>query len=549
MQNDFGSGTRRLPPDRLDDTQNSELNGTQPEPPAPRRAPPPKPRPSTKGRQRLIGGCLAVGGALLAFVCVGMIVAAILLPSIYRAQRPEVQSVWCSRAERLRADFVCNWRPTPPFDTLPTLSGTAVDPADALAILTPDFVPTDSTNVIIQATATETPAVAPLVVATESGAFPTMIPLPTQLVATTTPTSTSTPSPTMSPTPFQPSPMPTATLPPLPTAYKLQTGSLIYQAQTWNNCGPATLSMGLSYFGYRNNQSVAARFLKPNAEDKNVSPVEMAAYVNEQAAQNLNIRAAYRVGGDLELLKRLIANEFPVIVEKGYDVNDLGWMGHYLLVMGYDDAQQVIYAYDSYLGHGNSQGLKETYADLQYFWRHFNYTFLVLYPPEREQQVMALLGHRADEQSAAQGALELARQQAADNPADNWAWFNLGRSYTMLGDHTRAVQAFDQAFVSGMPWRTLWYLHEPYQSYYAVGRYDDVLAHTQATQSTTVYVEETFYYRGAVLAAQGDVQGAVSQFTQALTYNSNYQAALQARDAVQNGTFSPEMVLHMGTGG
>ena len=55
-----------------------------------------------------------------------------------------------------------------------------------------------------------------------------------------------------------------------------------YEPQGWNNCGPATLTMGLSYFGYQNNQTVAAAWLKPDYEDKNVSPWQMEEFVNTQ---------------------------------------------------------------------------------------------------------------------------------------------------------------------------------------------------------------------------------------------------------------------------
>jgi hypothetical protein len=36
-----------------------------------------------------------------------------------------------------------------------------------------------------------------------------------------------------------------------------------YEAQRWNNCGPATLTMALTHFGYADNQVRAANWLKP----------------------------------------------------------------------------------------------------------------------------------------------------------------------------------------------------------------------------------------------------------------------------------------------
>ena len=66
----------------------------------------------------------------------------------------------------------------------------------------------------------------------------------------------------------------------LPSAVQLD--GFRFEYQGWNNCGPATLTNALTYFGYTDNQTRAAQFLKPNGEDKNVSPNEMIRFVNSQ---------------------------------------------------------------------------------------------------------------------------------------------------------------------------------------------------------------------------------------------------------------------------
>ncbi|MGV2436727.1 MAG UNVERIFIED_CONTAM: hypothetical protein LVT10_19075 [Anaerolineae bacterium] len=40
--------------------------------------------------------------------------------------------------------------------------------------------------------------------------------------------------------------------------------------------------MGLTFFGYPNDQHTPAQWLKPNYEDKNVSPWQMADYINTE---------------------------------------------------------------------------------------------------------------------------------------------------------------------------------------------------------------------------------------------------------------------------
>jgi hypothetical protein len=499
-------------------------------------APAVRPAKGRKRRENFMAGCLAIGGALTAFACVAGIVAAILLPGMYRSQRPEMQAIWCNRAQKVMMDFVCDWKPTPAFEFIPTLGSTEDPNFDPMSILTP--VTSTPGGAATESSMNITPFAASLNVA----ALPTLTNTPVLVQPTLTQTPTPSPSPN-----FTATPIPTATLLPLPVSYKLDLSKLFYQAQTWNNCGPATLSIGLSYFGYRQNQAIAARYLKPNPEDKNVSPYQMVSYVNQVASAENPTNALTRVGGDLELLKRLISHEFPVIIEKGYDVNDLGWMGHYLLIVGYDDILQELYTYDSFLGHGNSQGLPEDYSHITEYWRHFNNTFIVLYDPIRQDELLDLLGAHADAKSAAEIALERARQDVTDHPEDGWSWFNLGHSYTLLGNYEQAVQAFDQAFTHDMPWRVLWYLHQPFTAYFAMGRYNDILTLADTVQAGTVYVEELFYYRGAVYAAQGDTAGAKAEFDRALQYNSNFQAARIARDALDTGQFTTNLVLSVGT--
>ena len=324
-----------------------------------------------------------------------------------------------------------------------------------------------------------------------------------------------------------------------PISYKLNINNLRHEYQGWNNCGPTTMTMSLSYFGYGSDQKPAASFMKPHYEDKNVNPWEMTAFVNEQVALNVNVRALYRPAGDMQLLKALISNEFPVIIEEGYEPEGYDWMGHYLFLMGYDDTEQVFYAYDSFLGHGNFQGLKEDYAEIEEFWWHFNNTFIVLYAPEREEYLMDLLGERADLTSAYQYAFNQAQARAGENPDDNWAWYNAGEALTKLGYHPQATDFFTIAFDLGMPWRTLWYRHTPFEAYYNAGKFNTVIQLVQSSKLTTPYVEEFHYWHGMVFASQGRTADARAQFSQALTHNTNYQAAKDRIAELDAGTFVP----------
>ncbi|HVO71716.1 MAG TPA: tetratricopeptide repeat protein [Aggregatilineaceae bacterium] len=322
---------------------------------------------------------------------------------------------------------------------------------------------------------------------------------------------------------------------PLPTSGRLTGLRHVYQ--TWNNCSGANLTMAMSYFGWNHDQDVARQSLKPNVEDKNVSPGEMAAFVNQQT-EIPNMRALWRYGGTIDLIKGAIAAGFPIIAETGFDVEDLGWMGHYETVVAYDDNSQTLWVYDSYLGLGSDgMGIRHTYAEFDSWWRHFNRTFVLLFPLDRESDVRAMLGPYVDPLYAAQSALDRARQEATANPSDGWAWFDMGTSYDKLADYADAATAFDEAFRLGMPWRLMWYMFSPYDAYFRMGRFNDVITLANNTETTTAYVEETFYWRGVAYAALGQRDAALNEFSKALAFNPLFADAQMVRSEVENGTF------------
>ncbi|MFU8827655.1 MAG: C39 family peptidase, partial [Brevefilum sp.] len=168
-----------------------------------------------------------------------------------------------------------------------------------------------------------------------------------------TPTATEIPpTATIEPSPTEPDfipPTPTETLAPtatptqIPSAVQLE--GVIYEKQHFNNCGPANLSMALSFWGWQGDQTVTAAWLKPHPNDRNVMPYEMVDFVRTQT----NLNAILRWGGDLEMIKRFIAAGFPVIIERGYleEIPEFGWMGHYNVITGYDDDREVFIVQDS----------------------------------------------------------------------------------------------------------------------------------------------------------------------------------------------------------
>lgn len=336
-------------------------------------------------------------------------------------------------------------------------------------------------------------------------------------------------------------PSPTTTLTPTPLPKSVKLDEIVHEYQQWNNCGPANLSMALSFWGWQGDQVATADFLKPNQRDKNVMPYEMVAFVNEETT----LKALWRVGGDLDLVKRFMAAGFPVLVEKGFEGSGFdGWMGHYQVINAYDDTRKEFLVQDSYI----RSNLPVSYADMQTYWRHFNYTYIIIYPPEREAEVMGLLGPYQEETYAHQAAAETASQEifSLEGRAQAFAWFNRGTNLVYLDDYTGAAEAYDQFFqiyasLDGeqvnIPWRIIWYQTGPYWAYYYTERYYDVfnLATTTIETASEPAIEESWYWRALAKEALGDIDGAVADLQKAVEHNPNFEVGWYHLERIQGG--------------
>ncbi len=342
-----------------------------------------------------------------------------------------------------------------------------------------------------------------------------------------------------------PRPSPTATLSPTAIPEKVILEGIVHEYQKLNNCGPATLAMALTYWGWQGNQYDTRAFLRPkhaSVDDKNVSPEEMVVFVERFTG----LRALVRVGGDLDLLKRLLAAGFPVVIEKGFQPPQEDWMGHYEVINGYDDGRGRFITQDSYIM--ADFPLPYDQIDVSW-WRDFNHVYLVVFPPDREADVLAVLGPHADPQFNYQHAARRSLEETTRLTGRDlfFAWFNHGTNLVALGDYHVAAQAYDQAFAvyAGLPeeerpWRTLWYQTGPYAAYYHTERYEDVisLANTTLSFLSQPVLEEAYYWRGLSKERLGDTEDAIKDLTKAASLNPNFSLAIEA--LISRGAPIPE---------
>ena len=348
----------------------------------------------------------------------------------------------------------------------------------------------------------------------------------------------STPFATFTPIPFTPTPPVTSTAPastpsatpqPLPAQVSLPDPK--YELQGINNCGPATLTMDLRMYGWQGTQDDIARIIKPVPQDRNVNPDELRYFVLTQAGW---LRAEFRVAGDLDLLKGLLADDYPVIIEEAskldaQDANGPGddlWDAHYLLITGYDDNTKMITAQDPLRGPDQ----KIPYDRLMADWKPFNYLYMVVYLPKDEAELKSLLGANWDPDQNRQNALALSQSDIASNPKDAFAWFDLGSSLVYFERYGEAAQAFDQAFTIRLPQRMTRYQFWPFYAYYNAGRIDYLLQVTENTYKSIsgYYSEEALLWHGYGLLSKRDTTGALADWDKALKVHPNYCDAEKA---------------------
>ena len=344
-------------------------------------------------------------------------------------------------------------------------------------------------------------------------------------------------TPNLQPTATIPSATFTPTSTPVPLPSQAMLTGVKQEMEEWNNCGPATLSMYLSYWGWKGTQDDIAPIVKPNSRDKNVMPYELEDYL----INNTNFMDIVRIGGDMQTLKALINAGIPVMIEKGFSTQEQGWMGHYELIVGYDDEKGEFYTQDSYLqiAKPDAKYFAISYDDFYQNWRAFNFVFIVVFPQEKQNDVMNLVGPLWNESDANQIALNRALSETAsltDSRDIFFSYFNLGSSYVKVQDYKDAALVYDIAFMKlpaisegFRPWRMMWYQTGPYFAYYYSGRYQDVedLATNTIDAAAEPYLEESFVWRARARIALGDNAGAIEDVKTSLEYHPGFGPSVE----------------------
>ena len=297
--------------------------------------------------------------------------------------------------------------------------------------------------------------------------------------------------------------------------------------QTFNNCGPATLSMALSWYGISVSQEELAQKMRPyqveggDNDDKTIFTQEFAHW-----AEEYGLKSVSRVNGTIELLKLFTANDVPVVVKTwlkpGEDI------GHFRFMRGFDETKQVVVVDDSY--HGPSR--RVSYYDFLSMWQPFNYAYIILYPPEKEEIVRTILGGEGDEIVAWKGALERAQEEENLDSQNIYPVFNQATAHFHLGEDAESVTDYERVG-ERLPRRMLWYQIEPILAYQNLGDFDRVFSMTdKILENGNRAFSELYQIRAELYLERGDTEKAREQFELAIKYNLHFEQARRSLDGL-----------------
>ncbi|MEK7453133.1 MAG: C39 family peptidase [Patescibacteria group bacterium] len=287
--------------------------------------------------------------------------------------------------------------------------------------------------------------------------------------------------------------------------------------QTYNDCGPATTSMILQDFGYSVSQKDIKKTLRKNFYDRNVFLYEIQDYLKNNYDE---IESKILYNGQIEKLKLLLANDFYIILEHWIHPNED--IGHFSILIGYDDEEGVFIVDDSYLGTKTKFKYKE-FDDLQ--WKAFNRRYMPVYKKDDEKILKKIIGEDWYENTMHQNSILRNKESIEKNPNDAYAWFNIGASYYALKEYQNSFEAFEKSENIGWPSRMLWYQIYPVQTANAIKNYNKALKLADIGLKNNDSFVELHYEKAIAYKALSNFESLNNELILILKYDPNNQKA------------------------
>jgi len=212
--------------------------------------------------------------------------------------------------------------------------------------------------------------------------------------------------------------------------------------QSLNNCGPAAVVMALSTLGVDVDQETARLVLRGTDVRRGMGPQGVGPWVKE----NWDLRSTWRNNGTNAILRTLVANGFAPMVTQWMQDPAVSRIAHWRTVRGYDDARSVFYVNDSMLGNN----VPLSYDFFARNWQSFSYRYMVIYKPQDEKLLRAIVGDQWNDMMMRRALYERTKAEALAWDT-NFAWLAYGEAAYSYGMFEEAVAAFETGLSKGSP--------------------------------------------------------------------------------------------------
>lgn len=165
-----------------------------------------------------------------------------------------------------------------------------------------------------------------------------------------------------------------------PTGFILSGVPLV--RQTFNACGPASLTEVLAYYGISIELSTMSRLTRRTERSY------MTAQAILDVAPTFGLEAQLYSGGSIQTIRQAIRVGLPLIALQNQPLASGQTVAHWRVVIGYDDASRTVYVMDPLLGY-----IAIPQQDFLTMWTPQRGQFAVMYPPTWRTTVrQALMG-------------------------------------------------------------------------------------------------------------------------------------------------------------
>ena len=225
-----------------------------------------------------------------------------------------------------------------------------------------------------------------------------------------------------------------------PTLAAASTAPMRHIWQSLNNCGPASVVMALSTLGVDVDQETARLALRGPDWRRGMGPQSVGPWVGEL----YGLRSTWRNNGTNAVIKALISNGFAPMVTQWMEDPWVSRIAHWRAVAGYDDRTGAFYVNDPMRG----RGVALTYEWFDKNWQQFSYRYMVIYRPEDEPLLRAIVGEEWNDRVMRQRFYERGRMEALERN-DAASWLAYGESAYQNGLFAEAVAAFEKGLALG----------------------------------------------------------------------------------------------------